>query len=191
MMRDVLAHRDEIAVANVRRAFEKGKIDNPLFRASDGLEALEMLRGDTVPCERRLVLLDINMPRMDGIEFLRELRADPDLRKTAVVVLTTSDAERDRIEAYGFNVAGYLVKPLRFVAFVELMTTLTHYWTLMDNYEWNHGMGALHMGLYAVDKADPTKTRKPRKTVATYATIAEAGEVPEDLSAIPIAGSRG
>jgi CheY-like chemotaxis protein len=130
----LLVDDDEIAVANVRRAFEKGKIDNPLFRASDGLEALEMLRGDTVPRERRLVLLDINMPRMDGIEFLRELRADPDpdLRRTAVVVLTTSDAERDRIEAYGLHVAGYLVKPLRFVAFVELMTTLNDYWTLME-----------------------------------------------------------
>jgi CheY-like chemotaxis protein len=123
---------DEIAVMNVRRAFEKGKIDNPVFRAADGFEALEMLRGDTIPRDRRLVLLDLNMPRMDGIEFLSELRADPHLQRTAVVVLTTSDAERDRIEAYGFNVAGYLIKPVRFVAFVDLMTTLNHYWALME-----------------------------------------------------------
>jgi DNA-binding NarL/FixJ family response regulator len=69
---------------------------------------------------------------MNGIEFLRELRNDPELHGTAVVVLTTSDEERDRIEAYHFHVAGYLVKPVRFLSFVELMTTLNRYWTLME-----------------------------------------------------------
>ena len=128
----LLVDDDQIDVMNVRRAFERGKIDNPLFHAYDGLAALEMLRDGTVPPERRLVLLDLNMPRMNGIEFLRELRADPELRSTSVVVLTTSDEERDRLEAYGFNVAGYLVKPVRFVAFVELMTMLSRYWMLME-----------------------------------------------------------
>jgi CheY-like chemotaxis protein len=68
---------DAVDVRIVRRAFEKGQIQNPLFHAEDGLIALEMLRDATVPRDRRLVLLDLNMPRMDGIEFLRELRADP------------------------------------------------------------------------------------------------------------------
>src|SRR5580692_5021301 len=95
----LLVDDDEIDVMNVRRAFEKGKIENPLFHAGDGLTALEMLHGDEIPRERRLVLLDLNMPRMNGIEFLRELRADPALERTAVVVLTTSDAERDQVEA--------------------------------------------------------------------------------------------
>lgn len=128
----LLVDDDEIDVMNVRRAFEKGKIENPLFHAEDGLAALEMLREGTIPKDRRLVLLDLNMPRMNGIEFLRELRADPALHGTAVVVLTTSDEERDRIEAYHFHVAGYLVKPVRFLSFVELMTTLNRYWTLME-----------------------------------------------------------
>src|SRR4051812_14143501 len=119
----LLVDDDEIDVMNVRRAFDKGKIDNPLFVASDGLGALEMLRDGTLPRGRRLVLLDLNMPRMNGIEFLRELRADPALRGTPVVVLTTSDEERDRLEAYDLHVAGYLLKPVRFLAFVELMGT--------------------------------------------------------------------
>jgi CheY-like chemotaxis protein len=128
----LLVDDDDIDVMNVRRAFEKGGIHNPLFHAGDGLAALEMLRSTTLPRERRLVLLDLNMPRMNGIEFLRELRADPALQSTAVVVLTTSHAERDRIEAYGLHVAGYLVKPVRFVAFVELMTAVNRYWSLME-----------------------------------------------------------
>ena len=91
-----------------------------------------MLRSGEDARGRRLVLLDLNMPRMNGIEFLRELRADPALQRTAVVVLTTSDAGRDQLDAYGLHVAGYLVKPVRFVAFVELMTTLNRYWTLTE-----------------------------------------------------------
>lgn len=128
----LLVDDDEIDVMNVRRAFEKGKIQNPLFHAEDGLVALELLRSGSIPKDRRLILLDLNMPRMNGIEFLRELRKDPELHGTAVVVLTTSDEERDRLEAYNFHVAGYLVKPVRFQAFVELMTTLNRYWMLME-----------------------------------------------------------
>jgi CheY-like chemotaxis protein len=128
----LLVDDDEIDVMNVRRALTKGKIESPLFHAGDGLAALEMLRGGDIPRGRRLVLLDLNMPRMNGIEFLRELRADPQLRSTAVVVLTTSDAERDRREAYGFHVAGYLVKPIRAAALVEQLETLHRYWTLME-----------------------------------------------------------
>jgi len=128
----LLVEDDDIDVMNIRRAFEKGNLRNPLFHADDGLVALEMLRGDLLPPDRRLVLLDLNMPRMSGIEFLAELRADPELRSTPVVVLTTSDAERDRVEVYNFHVAGYLLKPVRFVAFVEIMATLNRYWTLME-----------------------------------------------------------
>ncbi len=128
----LLVDDDDIDVMNVRRAFEKGKIENPLFHAGDGLVALDMLRDGTVPRERRLVLLDLNMPRMNGIEFLRALRADPELSHTPVVVLTTSDEVRDRVETYSLHVAGYLVKPVRFTSFVELMETLNRYWSLME-----------------------------------------------------------
>jgi CheY-like chemotaxis protein len=128
----LLVDDDDLDVMNVRRAFEKGNLRDPLFHAGDGLLALEALRGDAIPRDRRLVLLDLNMPRMNGIEFLRELRKDPELRSTAVVVLTTSEAERDRIDAYGFQVAGYLVKPVRFAAFVEHLTAIHRYWALME-----------------------------------------------------------
>lgn len=123
---------DQVDVMTIRRAFEKNKILNPLYVASNGIEALAMLRDDRVPRDRRLVLLDLNMPGMNGIEFLRELRADPELRPTPVVVLTTSNDERDKVNAYGFNVAGYLVKPVTFPSFAELMAALNKYWTLVE-----------------------------------------------------------
>ena len=128
----LLVDDDAVDVMNVRRAFEKAKIQNPIFHAEDGRIALEMLRDTTMPRERRLVLLDLNMPRMNGIEFLRELRADPELCATPVVVLTTSDAKRDRVDVYDLNVAGYLVKPIRFVDFVECMVRLNDYWTMIE-----------------------------------------------------------
>jgi CheY-like chemotaxis protein len=128
----LLVEDDEVDVMTVRRAFEKGHITNPLFVASDGIEALEKLRSGDIPARRRLVLLDLNMPRMNGIEFLRELRADPDLRATPVVVLTTSTIDQDKIDAYGLNIAGYLVKPVTFAAFCDLMITLNKYWALVE-----------------------------------------------------------
>ena len=128
----LLVEDDEVDVMNIRRAFKKGNISNPLFVAGNGLEALEMLRGQEVPRTRRLVLLDLNMPRMNGIEFLRELRADPELSPTPVVVLTTSDAERDKVEAYNLHVAGYLLKPVTFSSFCETMASLNRYWALVE-----------------------------------------------------------
>jgi len=123
---------DDVDVMNVQRAFKKGNIPNPLFVAGDGLQGLEVLRGDAFPKTNRLVLLDLNMPRMNGIEFLRELRADPELKATTVVVLTTSNDTRDKVEAYNLNVAGYLTKPVTFGNFVDLMVTLNKYWMLVE-----------------------------------------------------------
>jgi CheY-like chemotaxis protein len=128
----LLVDDDDVDVMNVRRSFERGNISNELSVARDGIEALEMLRSDALPRSRRIVLLDLNMPRMNGIEMLRELRADPDLHSIPVVVLTTSNEERDRADAYRLHVAGYLVKPVTQVAFVELMVTLNRYWRLAE-----------------------------------------------------------
>lgn len=128
----LLVEDDEVDVLNVRRAFQKNHITNPLFVASNGIDALEQLRGKMIPRDRRIVLLDLNMPKMNGIEFLQELRRDPELRVTPVVVLTTSNDERDRIEAYNLNVAGYLLKPVTFSNFCEVMTTLNKYWALVE-----------------------------------------------------------
>ena len=128
----LLVEDDEIDVMNVRRAFQKNHIANPLFVAGDGVEALEQLRGGVIPGGRRIVLLDLNMPRMNGIEFLKALRADPALASTPVVVLTTSNDERDKIDAYDLNVAGYLLKPVTFSNFCEVMAALNKYWTLVE-----------------------------------------------------------
>ena len=127
----LLVDDDEVDVMNVQRAFDRNRMTNPMHVASNGLEALAKLRDGSIPA-RRLILLDLNMPRMNGIEFLRELRKDPDLQHTPVVVLTTSNDERDKIEAYNLNVAGYLLKPMTFINFVELMAALNKYWTLME-----------------------------------------------------------
>jgi CheY-like chemotaxis protein len=128
----LLVEDDEVDVMNVKRAFTKSHITNPLFVAGNGLEALEKLRGGEVPKGRRLILLDLNMPKMNGIEFLRELRKDPELAPTPVVVLTTSNDDRDKVEAYHLNVAGYLLKPVTFANFCELMAALNKYWTLVE-----------------------------------------------------------
>lgn len=136
MINILLVEDDEVDVMNVKRAFKKSNISNPLFVATNGLEALAMLRGEGepphLPATRRLILLDLNMPKMGGIEFLHELRADPVLRMTPVIVLTTSNQDRDRVEAYQLNVAGYILKPVTFSNFAEAMITLNKYWMLCE-----------------------------------------------------------
>jgi CheY-like chemotaxis protein len=132
MLNILLVEDDEVDVMNVRRAFERNNVSNPLFVAGNGLEALEILRNGTVPRERRLILLDLNMPKMNGIEFLQALRADPDLAATPVVILTTSNDDQDKIDAYNLNVAGYLLKPVTFSSFCDKMTALNKYWTLVE-----------------------------------------------------------
>ncbi len=132
----LLVEDDKVDVMNVQRSFKKANITNPLFIANNGLEALEILRNESaliqMPLSRRLVLLDLNMPKMGGIDFLKALRADPKLKATTVIVLTTSDQERDRIEAFNFNVAGYILKPVTFASFAEVMAALNRYWTLCE-----------------------------------------------------------
>ena len=128
----LLVDDDEVDVMTVKRAFTKANITNKVFVATNGVEALELLRRDAIPPQRRLILLDLDMPRMNGIEFLRELRKDPALAALTVVVLTTSNEDRDRVNAYQLNVAGYLLKPVTFSDFAEVMATLNKYWTLME-----------------------------------------------------------
>jgi CheY-like chemotaxis protein len=128
----LLVEDDAVDVMNVQRAFKKNNIHSALYVAGNGQQALELLRSAAVPASNRLILLDLNMPRMNGLEFLRALRADPELRSTPVVVLTTSNDERDRVASYHLHVAGYLLKPVTFPAFVELMAALNTYWTRVE-----------------------------------------------------------
>ncbi len=133
----LLVEDDEVDVMNVKRAFKKYKITNPLYVAGNGIEGLAMLRSQDnqqpkVPESRRLILLDLNMPKMNGLEFLQALRQDESLKRTPVIVLTTSDEDKDRIEAYNLNVAGYILKPVTFNNFAEVMVALNKYWTLCE-----------------------------------------------------------
>jgi CheY-like chemotaxis protein len=131
----LLVEDDEVDVMKVQRAFEAGNITSPLYIAGNGLQALEMLRGKpgqptVVPPDRRLILLDLNMPQMNGLRFLQELRADETLKHIPVVIFAASNEESDKIETYGLNVAGYIHKPTQFEEFVELLVAINNYWTL-------------------------------------------------------------
>jgi len=134
----LLVEDDEVDVINVQRAFTRNQIAGSIYHAENGVKALEMLRSSPnhsepeILRERLLILLDLNMPRMNGIEFLRELRKDPALQSMAVIVLTTSDEERDRVEAYRFNVAGYILKPVTFDKFVSVISKLSQYWAMCE-----------------------------------------------------------
>jgi CheY-like chemotaxis protein len=131
----LLAEDDKIDVMAVKRAFRELRIDNPLVVANDGVEALDLLRGangrQKVP-HPYLVLVDLNMPRMDGIQFLAELRKDAALRGTIAFVLTTSAADDDRIRAQEKNVAGYILKHQPTRSFIDAVAMLEHYWSTVE-----------------------------------------------------------
>jgi CheY-like chemotaxis protein len=122
---------DEIDVEALKRLFAKRDIKNPVYYAANGIEALNLMRGENakqrVP-KPFIVLLDINMPMMNGIEMLRELRADEELRNTIVFVLTTSPRDEDKITSYQLNVAGYFLKK----DVKELVSLLSLYWQLNE-----------------------------------------------------------
>ena len=135
----LLVEDDSVDVMNVQRAFKKNSINNPLHVAFNGVEALNMLRGtngkpklNPVP---GVILCDINMPKMNGIEFLKELRNDEALKSCSVFIMTTSNDEQDKFEAYKLNVAGYVLKPLSFEKFVSAVSILNNYWKLCEHPE--------------------------------------------------------
>ena len=118
-------------VKAVRRSFAKARIGNPILHVMDGVEAIELLNGPEAP-EKFVMLVDLNMPRMNGIELVREIRSDPKLKKAVIFMLTTSDDQRDIAAAYDLNVAGYMVKFRVGEDFKELIDTLGCYWTLIE-----------------------------------------------------------
>lgn len=131
----LLVEDDEIDVEAVRRAFHERRILNPITIARDGIEALEILRGENGKepiASPFLILLDINMPRMNGFEFLDVLRADEDLCKSVVFVLTTSTDDEDKMRAYAKHVAGYIVKSKAGAGFLDAVSMLDHYWRVVE-----------------------------------------------------------
>jgi len=127
----LLIEDDRVDVMTVKRALKDINVTNRLYVASDGEDALELLRDSKIenPC---IVLLDLNMPKMNGIEFLKIVKQDDLLKKIPVVVLTTSTEEHDKIESFNLSVAGYMIKPVDYRQFVEVMRTINMYWTLSE-----------------------------------------------------------
>jgi CheY-like chemotaxis protein len=132
----LLVEDDEVDVMNVQRALTKNKATANLYRAANGIEALAMLRTTNQLLHENnsklLILLDLNMPKMGGLEFLRELRADATLCNLPVVVLTTSMQSSEIATAYQYNVAGYIIKPMTFSSFVETIDILNRYWSMSE-----------------------------------------------------------
>lgn len=126
----LLIEDDDVAAESVMRSLDKAGLTVPLHWAQDGLHALEILRGEhasQAAPRPRVILLDLNMPRMNGFEFLQALRTDPRLHDEVVFVLTTSDDESDRTRAYHENIAGYMVKSAVGPQFSKLVALLQSY----------------------------------------------------------------
>lgn len=122
---------DYLDVMTLKRAFKEAEVTNPLVVASNGEEALVYLRNLENP-KPSLIVLDLNTPRMNGLEFLQIIKADPQWRRIPVIVLTTSNHEHDRQQSYEFSVAGYIVKPMDYDAFVQIVKTIAAYWMLSE-----------------------------------------------------------
>ncbi len=130
----LLVEDDAVDVMAVKRAFRRQRIANAIHVASNGEEALELLRaaGDDAFPRPYLILADLNMPRMNGLEFIAELRADPALADSVVYVLTTSEADTDRAEAERLGVVGYGVKSEVGDDFVRVMACIDTLWRYVE-----------------------------------------------------------
>ncbi|VVC84010.1 response regulator [Sideroxydans sp. CL21] len=127
----LLVEDDQVDVMTVKRALEEIHVTNPVINRENGEEALKYLRdpGNERPC---IILLDLNMPIMNGIEFLHVVKQDSQLKRIPVVVLTTSEEQPDKINSFDLGVAGYMAKPVDYRQFVEVMRTLDAYWTISE-----------------------------------------------------------
>ena len=110
----LLVEDDELDVISVERSLKKLESEYVLYTAYNGIEALKILRDPEVPLTPDVILLDINMPRMNGIEFLKVVREDKKLKDLKVFIMTTSSEEMDRSEAEKLGIAGYIIKPLNY-----------------------------------------------------------------------------
>lgn len=122
---------DDIDALAIERALRKLKLLNAVYRARDGQEALNLLKTEAIPAPY-IILLDINMPRMTGLEFLQVIRADPMLTHAVVFILTTSKSDEDIIAAYREHVAGYILKQRVDRDFLEVIGMIEHYWCVVE-----------------------------------------------------------
>jgi CheY-like chemotaxis protein len=127
----LLVEDDQVDAMTVRRALKELHVLNYVERTENGEDALRYLRDGARnrPC---LILLDLNMPVMNGIEFLETVKGDPELRRIPVVVLTTSEEQKDKVDSFSLGVAGYMRKPVDYRQFVEMIRSIDAYWTLSE-----------------------------------------------------------
>lgn len=132
----MLVDDDEIDIKDIQRTFKKNKINNPVHIATNGVDALNKLLGlngeKKIKPTPKIIILDINMPKMNGIEFMKNIRTNKKLKSLLVFILTTSNSEKDKIDAYNLNAAGYIVKPFQVSEFMEMISSLHHYWNLLE-----------------------------------------------------------
>ena len=127
----LLVEDDDVDIMTVERALKDLNLKNQLVSKADGEKALEYLKnnGNKKPC---IILLDLNMPKMNGIEFLKIAKADESLKKIPVVVLTTSSQQQDIVESFELCAAGYIVKSVDYTKFVKAISAVNLYWTLSE-----------------------------------------------------------
>jgi CheY-like chemotaxis protein len=127
----LLVEDDQVDVMTVKRALKEIHVTNPVVNLENGQEALNYLRDpdSAKPC---IILLDLNMPIMNGIEFLQVAKHDAKLKRIPGVVLTTSEEQQDKVNSFDLGVAGYMAKPVDYRQFVEVMRSIDTYWTISE-----------------------------------------------------------
>lgn len=127
----LLVEDDKVDIMTVMRALKEIRVTNPVVNKENGEDALAYLRdpGGQKPC---IILLDLNMPVMNGIEFLQVVKQDSELRRIPVVVLTTSEEQQDKVNSFDLGVAGYMAKPVDYRQFVDVMRSIDAYWTISE-----------------------------------------------------------
>lgn len=127
----LIVEDDDVDVMTIRRAFKEIHVANPVVRHENGELAIDYLRDrrSSMPC---IILLDLNMPVMGGIEFLEAIKRDDQLRRIPVIVLTTSKEHEDKVNSFNFSVAGYMEKPVDYRRFVDIMRSIDLYWSFSE-----------------------------------------------------------
>ena len=127
----LLVEDDQVDVMTIKRALKEIHVANPVIHMENGEDAINYLRepGNERPC---IILLDLNMPVMSGLEFLQVVKNDEALRRFPVIVLTTSEEQQDKLNSFNLGVAGYMAKPVDYRQFVEVMRSIDLYWTISE-----------------------------------------------------------
>jgi CheY-like chemotaxis protein len=122
---------DQVDVMTIKRALKEIHVVNPVIHMENGEDAIAYLREGSNE-QPSIILLDLNMPVMSGIEFLQVVKNDAELRKFPVIVLTTSEEQQDKLQSFNLGVAGYMAKPVDYRQFVEVMRSIDLYWTISE-----------------------------------------------------------